>query len=367
MDFKKAIMIISLSKPTKIGIDITSENMTFYGYNSKIFRGLHSVLSLPNNDNLHSFYEEYYASEIKNLSPTSEISLIQDEGITKIFYNGKKISPLGNIAREKKHLTSLYNKPFTSFHKLDIKNTDFNSLFKDFTVKKREILEEQDFGLKIIKIKNEHFYVSTDKRVLQLIKIKQLYYSIVGNIKSDIGSYKFPRLIKNIISRDDATTLYVADSDKYAIYGTNYGLMLFCPDDIFKYGVWDVINAEITVVNKNIAQQDNLTIRLNDKKELMLFAMNNGENIYFHVNKDEIKVKTNTSYQKVIDIMTVVSNDYNDDIHFALKVNTLSKIFRNKAIKYLTLNFNTATVVFTDNYKLDQAYNLFLTKTLKKI
>jgi len=361
---KKNIISLLLIKPQKIGIEVKNNKVTILAYSSRIFRGLNGIIQYNNDNNLSDFYEEFNTSDLKNLKMKNNLKIISEEQI-KIQIDKKIILPIGNIARNKKNLMEIYNTPLNKFHKIDTFKLKVNDIFKDFTIKKREILNNNDFGVKIISLGDKKYYMGTNNKVIQLIKMKPFAYEKYGKIESNIEDYKFPKIIRSLMEQKDVHKLYITDTEDYVLFGTNTGLILFTPKELFKYGIWDIKNSEKGIIEKNLEQKNNLVIELSSIKDILSFINNNGENIYFNVNKKLLKIKTNTAYRVIEEVLKIKTNNFNEEFQFALKTDIITKILKNKNIKYLILNFNTTTVAFTDHYDLKNAYNIYLVKTLK--
>jgi len=364
MNFKEGMRLVLTAKPQKLGIEISGSRIILIGYNSRLFRGLNAVLELENIKLLPEIYEEFNTNELKKINASADVKIEINKGV-KIKLNNTDILPIGNINRNKKELLKIFNAPLEDFHKINVNNLKLDATFKDFTIKRRELLENNDYGVKVVDINKRKYFIGTNNKVIQLMKMRPYSYEKIGDIKSNIDDYKFPKIIKSIASRKTVNNLYITDADDYILYGTDEGLILFTPKELFKYGVLSIRNTEIDLIEENLNQKNNVIIQLNSIKELTEFTTNNGENLFFNVKDNQLKIKTNTAYRKITEILTVRSNTYKDEFDFAIKTDVLNKILKNKTIKYLTLNYNTTTLVFTDHYNMNEAYNIYLTQTLK--
>lgn len=360
---------VRVIKPMKVGFLVNSKKVIIIGYNSKIFNDTH-IIKTMDVLNKEDGYLEFYLKDLENIFMKNNIldfNLDVQGGIINFITNNSSIEveSLGSEAREKKEILDIYMSDINKYHSLQINNINLEQIFKEFLLKNKESVETQDMGFFFSKLNKNNYFISIQKKIIQLLKNRS-NYDFNGDI-SNVNTYKIPSIVRKMIALHSTNTLYISEVKDHVLYIDNNETYIIAPKKGFKYfDDTDNRKNKMNLIKDFMNLKRKVVLNITDKSEFLEFLEFSKEDffIYLHGNNIRSKKSIHGNYYKANDVFKIIENDYNKDeeIMFSLKINTIKSVLENNTINYITFDLNSSLVALSSDADLSNTYNMYIFK-----
>lgn len=368
---KELLDSVKIIKPQKIGIMIKDNHLIVIGYNSKIFKDTHILKVNKLNNHKDDYYLEFYLKDLLEVTKNKAFNYELKDNFIYLTVDGKtvKVESLGSISRERSKLMDIYSTDIDKFHSINITNTNIDYIFKNFSMKGKEVLSANEFGVFFTKINNSYYFMSNNNKIIQLLRRNNKTYYSQGENSINVNNYKIPHVLRRIISINEENTLYITETDKSVVYVDDYDTYIVAPKSEFKFINFTRNENKYISIFKNLLKSDRqITLEITGKEDLLEFISSLKEDLYIYIKNNHVKSKKsmNTNYFNADDIFKIVKSiDIEKDLElmFPIKADMINSILENNTIRYITLDLNSSFVIFSDYYDLSKTYNLYVFKT----